>query len=362
MRSVLALARLDLAVWWRSPWAIAAAVIPPAAMLLLVSVLTISVTTSEPVALVVDGTGPYSRAVVHAIEEDTETYAVHAVGLARATRLLRDQRVVAIIRVPRGFDRDLRAGHAVLPYTLNNVDIDFADDIRRSMDSTVGELNAAHRPGLYRIKLAETNLRRTDVSFTTYQVLPVLLLLFLSLGVLGGATLGARDLERGTYALLRVAPLRPWTIVMGRFTGTLFATAAITVPVVACLAALGWLAPTAGHWPWLLAILGSTAVVAAALGVLLGLVKGRPTTIALAGVALSSYLFFLGGGFTTIAFLPGWLQSLSRLVPTRYAIDALRQALFYQGNAGLAHNVLVLFAFAAGALVTGAVALRRSVR
>src|SRR5262249_34712304 len=124
----------------------------------------------------------------------------------------------------------------------------------------------------------------------------------------------------------------------------------------------GSIDPPSGHWPWVLAILGSTGLFAAALGVLLGLAKSRPTTIALAGVALSSYLFFLGGGFTTIAFLPGWLQALSRVVPTRYAIDALRQALFYEGSAGLAHNVLVLCAFALGALVLGAAALRRSVR
>jgi ABC-type transport system involved in multi-copper enzyme maturation permease subunit len=361
MRAFWSLARLDLAVWRRSPWAVAAAVIPPLAMLFLVKVLTVSVTV-QPVALVVEGTGPYSRVVAHAIEADTGTYEVEVESRARADQLLRDERVTAVIVVPRTFDRDVRAGHAVLPYTLNNVDIDFSDDVRRSIDRTAGEFDSGRHPNPYRIDIAETNLRRTDVPFETYQSLPVLVLLVLSLGVLGGATLGGRDVERGTRGFLRTAPLGPWTIVASRLTGTFIATAVITVPAVVLLALLGTVTPPAGHWPWLFAILAATAVLASALGVLLGTIGGKPTTIALAGVALASYLFFLGGGFTTIAFLPGWLQTLSRAVPTRYAIDGLRQALFYAGTAGLVHNLVVLCAFAAGAVVAGAVALRQSLR
>ena len=63
--------------------------------------------------------------------------------------------------------------------------------------------------------------------------------------------------------------------------------------------------PPTGHWPPFLAMLAVTAVLSAALGVLLGIVLRRATTVALAGVTVATYLFFLGGGFTTIAFLPG---------------------------------------------------------
>ena len=62
------------------------------------------------------------------------------------------------------------------------------------------------------------------------------------------------------------------------------------------------------------------------MGVLFGSALRRSTTVALTGVTVASYLFFLGGGFTTIAFLPAWLRTLSRAVPTSYGIDGMRQA------------------------------------
>jgi len=96
--------------------------------------------------------------------------------------------------------------------------------------------------------------------------------------------------------------------------------------------------------------------------VLLGSALRRSTTVALTGVTVASYLFFLGGGFTTIAFLPAWLQTLSRAVPTRYGIDGMRQSLFYSDLLGLKTDLLALGSFALAALVASAIVLGRSIR
>ena len=98
------------------------------------------------------------------------------------------------------------------------------------------------------------------------------------------------------------------------------------------------------------------------MGVLFGSALRRSTTVALTGVTVASYLFFLGGGFTTIAFLPGPLRALSRAVPTRYAIDGMRQALFYPDLHGLATDLLALTVFAALAVGAGVLALRMETR
>jgi ABC-2 type transport system permease protein len=376
MSAVLTVARLDLAVWRRSPWAILAAVIPPIGMFVLVKVLTLSVTV-QPVALVIQDPGPQAQVVSHFIENDTDSYQLFVTSMKRAQQLLDKQRVAAVIVIPKGFDAAVASGHAVLDYTLNNTDIDFADDIRRSIDRTVAEFDAPQLgssvegragarglvvPNAYRLDIAEHDLRTTDVSFETYQTLPVLLLLVLSTGVLGGALLGSRDHERGTIVFLRQAPLARTAFVAGRLLGALLATAAITVPAVAYLTVKGVVHPPPGHWPAFLGVLGATAFFAAALGVLLGAALRRSTTVALAGVIVASYLFFLGGGFTTIAFLPRWLQHVSRLVPTRYGIDGMRQALFYTDLHGVQTDLLVLGGFALGTLAAGVAVLGRSVR
>ena len=62
------------------------------------------------------------------------------------------------------------------------------------------------------------------------------------------------------------------------------------------------------------------------LGTLLGIVLRDLRVVTMTALNAAAYLFFLGGGFTTVAFLPPWLQVASRFVPTSYAIEGLRQA------------------------------------
>ncbi len=362
------MARLDLAVWIRSPWAIAAAVIPPAAMLLLVKVLTIAV-TAQPVALVIEDPGPQAQIMAGFIKADKESYFLKVTDKQRAQELLEQQRVAAVIDIPKDFGARAAEGRAELHYTLNNVDIDVADDIRRSVDRSVAQFDAPQfgavfRGGLtppnpYRVDVAETDLRHTDVAFGTYQLLPVLLLLVITLGVLGGALLGSRDRERRTRAFVELTPLPRSSFVIGRLLGTLLTTLAVVAPVVLFLTWRGSVEPPPGHWPPFIAILAATAILSAALGTLLGVVLRRASTVALAGVTVASYLFFLGGGFTTIAFLPQWLRTISRGVPTRYAIDAMRQTLFYPDLKGLTTDLVALGAFAGATLVCSVLALGR---
>jgi len=376
MRGAWAVARLDLAVWRRSPWAVLAAIVPALGMFVLVKVLTLSVTV-QPVALVIDDPGPEAQVLSRLIEDDIESYQLFVTNAKHAQQLLDRQRVGAVIVIPKGFDDAVARGHAVVDYTLNNIDIDFSDDIRRSIDRSVAEFDAPQLgasvegragghglvvPNPYRIDIAEHDLRKTDVPFETYQVLPVLLLLVLSTGMLGAALLGSRDVERGTIVFLRQTPLRRSAFVAGRLLGALLAAGSIVVPSVAYLTYKRVVHPPHGHWPPFLAVLLATAVFAAALGVLLGAALRRSTTVALAGVTLASYLFFLGGGFTTIAFLPSWLQALSRLVPTRYGIDGMRQSLFYPDLIGVPGDLIALVGFALVALAASAVLLGRSVR
>ena len=66
------------------------------------------------------------------------------------------------------------------------------------------------------------------------------------------------------------------------------------------------------------------------------------TTTVLLGVNVASASFLLGGGFTTIAFLPPFIQKIAHLVPSFYAVEGLREALFYAEMPTLSRNLAVL--------------------
>ena len=98
------------------------------------------------------------------------------------------------------------------------------------------------------------------------------------------------------------------------------------------------------------------------MGTALGSVLRGTKNIGMAASLLATYLFFLGGGFTTIAFLPAWLRNISTFNPIRYAIDGMRQALFYPNLSGFSRDLAVLLGAAALSVLIGSTLVHRSGR
>ncbi|HYA99108.1 MAG TPA: ABC transporter permease [Ktedonobacteraceae bacterium] len=368
------LARLDVLLWRRMPWAIASALIPPLGMAIMLVVLSYTV-TQEPVALVIQSRGAYTNQMTMIIESETDAYSLKVMNTQEAMRLLHDQEIAAIITIPAGFDQQVIAHTAHLQLTLNNVDIDFSDDIRRSVDRSVGQFdtsalndsaehstNSAHSdsPNPYLISVDEQDLRKTTVDFLRYQVLPVLILLVLTTGLMSTALLCAQARDQGTARHLAVAPLPAWALIAGRLLGGFCISFAILIPALSIGILAGVVAPPTNHWPALVVLFVLTALGASAMGVVLGTLIHGTRNIVLATSIFATYLFFLGGGFTTIAFLPQWLQDVSSLNPIRYAIDGMRQALFYPDLSGFYIDILVLLGTVLVAVFLGTLAVRRS--
>jgi ABC-2 type transport system permease protein len=292
-----------------------------------------------------------------------------------ATRSLQDQEIAAVIVIPPRFDQQVITHTAHLELTLNNVDIDFSDDIRRSVERSVGEFDTSalseraeraansgsvNSSNPYLVSISEQDLRKTTVDFLHYQVLPVFILLILTSGLMGTALLCAHERERGTARHLIIAPVPDWVLVAGRLLGGFCTSFAVLIPAAGICILAGILAPPANHWPALAILFVVTALGAAGMGALLGTLLHGTRNIVMAATILATYLFFLGGGFTTIAFLPQWLQDISALDPIRYAIDGLRQVLFYPDLSGFSTDIAVLIGTALVAVCLGSITVRRS--
>jgi len=342
-----------------------------------VALMTVSIGW-QPLALVVEGQGEMAVRMGHLIDADEEAYKVMAMDRAAADRALREQRVAAVVIVPADFDARIATSDARVELYLNNVvDVDLGDDIRRALTRSLAELDApqlgvlGERQGPshglvldnpFRVAIAEKDLRETDVSFFEYQMIPIAVLIVICVGMLGTSMLTARDFEQRTAKLLALCPTARGWLIAGKLVGGVFMTLTVVAPLLGLAAWLRWIAPPPGHWPALLALLGALVVLAVGAGLVLGIWLRNARLVAMVGLNLAAYLFFLGGGFTTVPFLPAWIQTASRFIPTSYAIEGLRQALFYPDLVGFGRDLLVVAGCAAAALVAGGLALGRAWR
>jgi ABC-2 type transport system permease protein len=416
-RIVWAIARADMTRWRRSPTLVAVTLIPAIGMSLTVFALTYAV-GRQPVALVRLSQGPKSDKVVGILRE-SDGFFLNERTAEEAADDLRDQWVCAVITIPEDFDEAIGKRNAHLEAAINNVDLDFSDDIRRSVSEAVVEIDAPELASLgedpaasageeedeedeaaeaegegqpsrtlvrrangwfvvpedggdeykaddvsaanpYLVNVVETDLRTPDVSFLAYQMVPVLALLALTAGALVTALSIAGDRESGRLRMIRVTPASHLGVVLGHLAGGALAAALLLAVVVTPLALTGVLRPPPGRWPVVAVILVATAVGSTGLGVVVGLVTRRLTTTVLLGVNVASASFLLGGGFTTIAFLPPYIQHVAAVVPSFYAVEGLREALFYAEMPTLVRNLAVLLATGALSLLVGVWMLARS--
>jgi ABC-type multidrug transport system permease subunit len=379
MRVAWEIARSDVARWRRSPALIAATLIPAVAMSLTVFALTFAV-GRQPVALAGSGPGPLAQRVLN-ILKDSDGFFLREVTPAQAARDLKQQRVAAVVKIPDDFDEEAAAHNAHLDVHINNVDLDFSDDIRRSVSEAVVEIDApvlatlgegppltrserriAARPNPYRVDVREHDLRKPDISYLDYQMIPVLALLALTAGALVTALSIAGDRESGTLRALALAPASRLAVVLGHLIGGTLAAIMLLLAVVVPLQFIGVLHPPPGRLPIVAVLLVATAIGSTGLGVIVGLLTRRVTTTVLAGVNVASASFLLGGGFTTIAFLPDAIQTIARATPTYYAVEGLREAMFYSEMPTLGRNLIVLLAAGLASVLIGAWLLSRSGR
>jgi ABC-2 type transport system permease protein len=155
----------------------------------------------------------------------------------------------------------------------------------------------------------------------------------------------------GTLEVLAAQPIRTAELFAGL--GALpFLLAGVRSVIYLVMAALLLNLDTShASWVGLGAMLLSTGAAMSALGMVAGgvvlMVKRGEIFLA----ALITGMALVSGAFFPVEVLPSWLQTLGDVVPTRFAYDGLRAALF-RGD-GWEDDVLALLAFAAVCIPAG---------
>jgi ABC-type multidrug transport system permease subunit len=349
----------DLQVWLRQPVTLAATV-APALILILVELLGAQAVGRSPVALVVQDNGPQATRMAQAIR-DANVFRLQEVDAARAQALLKNLDVVAVVTIPAGFSQRTQAhAEAKLNVTVNNINLDFTNDIRRAVPDAITRYYAAQGDqSPVKISMDEHDLRPRDIQMFQYSILPVVMLLLLISGLISGGNAAAREWESATVKELLLSPVSGGAIIAGKVLAGFLTSFAVGTVVLLVAFGLGWVYPQGMYWINALVVVGLVAIFGASLGVAIGAALQRIMPVIAVSVNVAFYLFFLAGGMGVLAFEPVWLQNIAAFVPLTYGVHALQMALYYNSADLLGRDVLVLGFSSLVALLLGAIAVRR---
>ncbi len=310
--------------------------------------------------------------------------------------LLRRNRLLALLVIPRHFSSLLRTDHRRHLQVL----VDGTDDtiarlllayLRQTLEAALQQLLASSIPGGAGTELSgplffPDSLNQDQSTWRTqavglrlspgpsvdlrirlwfnpsqktqpFVVSGLVALIMMLMSALLTAITIAREWEFGTLEQLLLTPLRPWEFILGKLLPYI---ALAFIDLVNVLALGTWLfsLPVAGS---LLLLFGLSALFVLA-GVALGIAisttaKNQQLAMQMAWLATILPVFLLSGFIFPIENMPGWLQALSALVPARFYLVILRGILFK--GAGFVHLVPAIRGLALLSLVFVGLAVAR---
>ncbi len=314
-----------------------------------------------PVGLVAGQTGAYGSQLTSAIEHSI-TYRAQTINSpVSGTALIQAHHTVATIQIPHSFTSQLSTNnHASVHLTINNLNSDFANDIRRGMPLVLYQFDAANFPGKIPVTYREVDTYPKTVTFLSFLSVSIQTVALLIGGLLFGGRGTAREWEKGTIKELMLAPISPWSVVMGKLAAGMVSGMVSAMLVFIVLLFFG-VRPVA--WGELTGVFLVTLFVFVSLGVAIGsLVKSQFIVIPLS-FALGLPLFFLSGAFGPIAWSTPVAADIASVFPVLYANVIFQHAIEGYWTMSLPPAIIwgILLIWAAAALVISSIAYRRAV-
>jgi ABC-2 type transport system permease protein len=359
--SIWVILRKDIRVLFRQPVNIAATLLPSIAFLL-VNALGAAAVGRNPVALVTLDQGTGGRQMAQIIH-NADVFRITDATPTQAQALLKNVDVAAIITIPADFTQR-ENGHlnAPIDVVVNNLNLDFTNDIRRSVPDAITQFYQAQgNSSPIKVTMQETNLRHRDVELFQYNVLPTILLLLMISGLINGGLSTAREWESRTVKELLLSPVSRGAIITGKVLAGFVVTFLLGTLVLPLGYALGWTQPQGVYWLSTLLTIALVSLFSAGLGVAIGAALRRVQVVIAISINVAIYLFFLAGGIGVLAFEPIWLQNIAAFVPLTYGRHALEQAIFYSASDQFGLDMTVLALSAVIAIGLGIFSMRRGI-
>ena len=259
---------------------------------------------------------PYRDAVVAALESN-ESFDVTIGELAEEEEQLRDS------------DRDFVLAFAAPVAGQFTAPVDIAYDETEGPNADVGvsvlsQILMSVGGGASAVPITTRPVEALDITYIDFFVPGILAMSLMNSGVIGLSTTFVTYREKGILRRIKVTPFSLTSFILARIVTTLI----IAVLQAVVLVGLGMLiyGMTLRGNPLLILLtilIGGLAFLAIGFA-LSGMARNTETAASYANLVTFPMLF-LSGTFFAVDALPTWLQGLTRILPLRYLIDALRE-------------------------------------
>ena len=283
-------------------------------------------------------------------------------------RLVDKGQVRAVLAIPPGFERDLAIRQPVTVQVIIDGDnANTASAVLGYSRTLINEFNGAQMAAIAgpnlpvaRISIEPRIWYNPQLRSTLFLVPGLIAYISMITAVVSTALSVVREKERGTMEQVRMAPLSPLPYILGKTTPYLVISF-LSALVVILAAMLLFQLPMRGSWLLLCLSIGLFLIGAQAQGLLISTIA-ESQQVAFQVALLSSLLptMILSGFIFPISSMPIVVQWITRIVPARYFLVALRSIVLKGADiTAFWQDLVALLIFASVATGLASLRLRR---
>ena len=315
--------RIEVAHLRRSLLFLVLALVQGMTFLVLVSLFALT-GSRAPTALIDSDRTPLSREFINDLRAAHDSFSIRPMTAAQAQSQLDAGRIVAIIKIPKGFEASVIHGQtAAVQVEVDNVDADMTDDIERAVPSAIVLFGDRLRFPDIRVRSVERDEIPHDTGYIQYLVVSALALdVLVVAGVVAGSAV-AREWEGGTAAVWKTAGSATG-FVLGKIAAAIVVGAVGILPPLLLVVFAYGVVPL--HWGEVIATLLGCCVLFACAGAALGALTKRvvPTAALLFGLAIPLYMD--SGALEPERFDGNKIWSLAHLSPLYSVVGVMEDA------------------------------------
>jgi ABC-2 type transport system permease protein len=352
----------------RDPRTLALGLVMPVVMLLLFGYGVSFDLDRVPLAVADLDQGPESRELTRAFLAPGDFALARRVDADEAEEVFRRREALAVLAIPWGYGRDLARGQAGRAQLL----VDGSDAVTANQILTKAEAialsvsqdrsAAAGLAGAPPLQVKMWTRYNPEARSAVFIVPGMAAYLMAIAAVMLTALAVAGEWERGSMEQLFASPVGRLEIILGKLLPYL-ALGMLQLLLVLAAGTNAFDVPVRGS-PWVIMLMGLLFLMGMLGQGLLISVLAKNQLVATQAGALSSLLpsLLLSGMLVPIENMPVPLQALSRIIPARYLVHALRGAMLKgTGLAGLWPDALALAIFAVAVLAIATARFKRRV-
>ena len=192
------------------------------------------------------------------------------------------------------------------------------------------------------IDIEQKEIDTLDASYIDWFIPGILGFSLMNSGIIGIATAFVSYREKGILRRIQVTPFPLWKFILARIAAALI-LAIVTSAILIGFGMVLWDLTVRGNWLLIGLAIVVTAISMLAIGYAVAAIARNTETAASYANLITFPMMFLSGVFFPLGSMPDWLQPVIRVMPLKYAVEALREPMLYgRGFGAIAGDLAVL--------------------